>query len=701
MRASRQAGGFSLHIRFLLMNAYGLGGTIRATFTTAAALAERHDVEIVSVLRTGKEPMLPLNPAVRLRPLTDLRVKPRRRAATAGGARAGVRPAVEEWALTQHSRLMHPEERRYRSFSLLTDANLLRFLLSTRDGVLIGTRPALNLAIARFAPASVVRVVQDHMNLGRYPAGLRDAMARWYPNLDAVTALTEQTAEDYRELLRGETRVEAIPNGVPGRGGQPAELDAKVVVSAGRMTLQKGFDRLLPVWASVSERHPDWELRLYGEGRRERELGQQIQRLGLDGRARLMGYTSRLADELAAASIYVMSSRYEGFPMVLLEAMSAGLPVVSYDCPTGPAEIVSQGVDGYVVPDGDDDALATAISELIEDPAKRKAFGAAAVEKAARYEPDVVLARFETLLDDLAVEKRRTPAGRTRGALKAVAERRPAGPRERRDTGRPQGRGKRSLNAALTRLTGYQLVKAESLRRARRGRPQRRQRGALPDHYDEEAQETIRAVRDWTMTSHEKLFALIVATRYIVEQRIPGEIVECGVWRGGSMQAVARTLMARGVGDRDLHLFDTFEGMPPPTEKDRRVDGAAAAQLLETRPKEAKVWAIATLDDVRDGMAETGYPPERIHFHPGLVEETVPAEAPERIALLRLDTDWYDSTRHELEHLYDRVPPGGVVVLDDYGYWEGAREAVDEFVDETGARLLLVPMGSGRIAVKP
>jgi O-methyltransferase len=701
MRASRQAGGFSLHIRFLLMNAYAVGGTIRATFTTAAALAQRHDVEIVSVLRTARDTVLPLDPAVRLRPLTDLRAKPRRRAAAAGGVRAGVTQAVEEWALSQHSRLAHPEERRYRNFSLLTDANLLRFLLSTRDGVLVGTRPALNLAIARFSPASVVRVAQDHMNLRRYPAGLREAMARWYPNLDAVTALTQQTADDYRELLNRETRVEAIPNGVRGRSGPPAELEAKVVVSAGRMTLQKGFDRLLPVWAAVSERHPDWELRLYGEGRRERDLAQQIQRLGLDGRARLMGYTPRLGDELAAASIYVMSSRYEGFPMVLLEAMSAGLPVVSYDCPTGPAEIVGQGVDGYVVPDGDEEALAGAITELIEDPAKRRAFGAAAVEKAARYEPDAVLARFEALLEELAAGKRRTLAGRTRGALTVAAERRSEGSRKQRDGGRAGGLAKRSLNAGLTRLTGYQLVKADRLRRARRPPAGRRPRGALPDHYDEEARQTIRAVRDWTMTSHEKLFALITATRYVVDQRVPGAVVECGVWRGGSMQAVARTLLARGVGDRDLHLFDTFEGMPPPTEKDRRVDGAAAAQLLETKPKEAKVWAIASLDDVRDGMAETGYPAERVHFHPGLVEETVPDEAPEQIALLRLDTDWYDSTRHELEHLYDRVPSGGVVLLDDYGYWEGAREAVDEFVSATGARLLLVPMGSGRIAVKP
>ena len=127
------------------------------------------------------------------------------------------------------------------------------------------------------------------------------------------------------------------------------------------------------------------------------------------------------------------------------------------------------------------------------------------------------------------------------------------------------------------------------------------------------------------MTAPAKLYGLILATRYVVDHAIPGSIVECGVWRGGSMQAVARTLLARGVTDRDLHLFDTFEGMPPPTERDRRPDGKPAAEMLEKRAKTAKVWAIASLDDVRAAMAETRYPTERVHFHPGLVEDTVPA----------------------------------------------------------------------------
>jgi hypothetical protein len=219
--------------------------------------------------------------------------------------------------------------------------------------------------------------------------------------------------------------------------------------------------------------------------------------------------------------------------------------------------------------------------------------------------------------------------------------------------------------------------------------------------HDEEARATMTAVRDWTMTSRARVFALVVAVRYVVDHRVDGAMVECGVWRGGSMQAVARTLLERGTSDRDLHLFDTFEGMPPPTDEDRRLGGPAARELLERSPRTANVWAVAGLADVRAGMSRTGYPGDRIRYHPGRVQDTLPSQAPERIALLRLDTDWYESTRHELAHLYHRLTPGAVIIIDDYDYWEGSRRAVDEFIAAGRHRLLLVPVDSARVAVKP
>ncbi len=268
---------------------------------------------------------------------------------------------------------------------------------------------------------------------------------------------------------------------------------------------------------------------------------------------------------------------------------------------------------------------------------------------------------------------------------------------------------KERVNRGLRRITGYELTKAggspkpppaRPVKAPSSPRPARRRPGA-PQHYGELAIGTIKRVAPRTMTGHEKLFGLIQATRYIVAHDIPGAIVECGVWRGGSMQAVALTLQECGVKDRDLHLFDTFEGMPPPTSKDRRPSGTTAAELLETQDRDSKVWAVATLDDVRQGMAEVDYPADRIHYHQGLVEETIPAAAPGQIAILRLDTDWYESTKHELEHLYQMLSPGGVLIIDDYGHWEGSRLATEEFLASSGEPLLMLPLSAGRIAVKP
>jgi O-methyltransferase len=274
---------------------------------------------------------------------------------------------------------------------------------------------------------------------------------------------------------------------------------------------------------------------------------------------------------------------------------------------------------------------------------------------------------------------------------------------------------KTRINQALERLTGHVLVQSSSIDELRRKaarakrkpaapkpKPKPKQK-ALPADYDDEAKEIVRAVRPWTMTGADKIYALIQAVRYVDRHQIPGDVVECGVWRGGSMQAAARTLLSVGDTSRDLHLFDTFDGMPAPTERDvRRSDDRTAEELLAEQTRErGKVWAVATLEDVQQGFEQIPYPRERIHFVQGRVEETIPEAAPEQISILRLDTDWYESTRHELEHLYPRLSPGGVLLLDDYGYWEGAREAVDEFLDETGERLLLVRMASGRLAVKP
>jgi O-methyltransferase len=263
----------------------------------------------------------------------------------------------------------------------------------------------------------------------------------------------------------------------------------------------------------------------------------------------------------------------------------------------------------------------------------------------------------------------------------------------------------RDLKARLNAMESsrwWRLHPRFLLRRARtnHGAPGEHEQHAFPSDFDEADKELYRRVGPYTMTTPPRIYALVRATEYVAD--VPGALVECGVWRGGSMMAVALTLLRLGITDRGLYLFDTFSGMTPPTDEDVRKTGERAADLLNSEERDADVWAIASLDDVRDAVLSTGYPEERIHFVQGPVEETLPAAAPERVALLRLDTDWYASTKHELEHLYPRLASGGVLLLDDYGYWQGARQAVDEFVAANNVHLLLNRIDhTARIAVKP
>lgn len=219
-----------------------------------------------------------------------------------------------------------------------------------------------------------------------------------------------------------------------------------------------------------------------------------------------------------------------------------------------------------------------------------------------------------------------------------------------------------------------------------------------PPDFDPPAIDTIKKVTGYTLTTPERIFTLIQAVRYLCRAEIDGSILECGVWKGGSMAAAALTFLERGDVTRSLYLFDTFGGMAEPTETDVDYKGAKAANVLRGE-RDAK--CAATLEDAKAVLYATGYPRDRIQFVPGRVEETLPNYAPNSIALLRLDTDWYESTKHELLHLFPRLRRGGVLIIDDYGHWRGARQACDEYFEEHGVPILLNRVDySCRIAIK-
>ena len=192
--------------------------------------------------------------------------------------------------------------------------------------------------------------------------------------------------------------------------------------------------------------------------------------------------------------------------------------------------------------------------------------------------------------------------------------------------------------------------------------------------------------RVYSMTNKEVMYSLYLAVRYAIENKIPGDFVECGVWRGGSALLAALTFREFGDANRVIRLYDTFEGMTKPSEEDIDIEGEAASDYIE-RFGDAGHWCYENVDAVRSVFFKHGIE-KNVQFIVGDVLNTLLTDVPESVSVLRLDTDWYASTKAELEVLYPRLVTGGVVIIDDYGHWNGARAAVDEYFSDRPRPLL-------------
>lgn len=226
---------------------------------------------------------------------------------------------------------------------------------------------------------------------------------------------------------------------------------------------------------------------------------------------------------------------------------------------------------------------------------------------------------------------------------------------------------------------------------------------SFPTDMDPEFREIYLKCKPYTMTPIERMYSLYKAVEHIVDAKIPGDFVECGVWKGGSTMVIALTLLKKGESGRKIYLYDTYEGMSKPTEADITIDKRIIADKTWERKKRRNynMWCYASLEEVRKNMKSTNYPPEDLIFIKGKVEDTIPKTIPSSISLLRLDTDWYESTLHELKHLYPLLNNKGIVIIDDYGCWKGAKKATDEYF--TGKEPILLTRTDekgGRIGIK-
>jgi glycosyltransferase involved in cell wall biosynthesis len=433
--------------------------------------------------------------------------------------------------------------------------------------------------------------------------------------------------------------------------------DTTVLLCVGTVEERKSQACLVEAFADVAAAHPDATLVLVGDrpGAYSSSLHRLIESMNLGRRIRLLPLVPerQVWEWYALSDVLVSAADIESLPRTMLEAMAFGLPVLAANV-FGIPEIIRDGEDGWLFEARDMQALVAAMHHVLDlDTETREAFGQAARTLAhERFRSTNYGRTYAELLRELAS----VPMGSERQPLQP-----PRGPRDQIGNTGPS----RDIEEAAAR--------------------------------------TWEVVRPYTMTSPQRVAALCDAVRYICAHGIRGDIVECGVWRGGSMLAAARTLLECGDDERTLWLYDTFSGMTPPDDVDRRLDDRArAADLLAGSTRGADIWAVADLEEVKRTMSLCAYPEDKIRYVAGPIERTLPETSPREVALLHLDTDWYASTRHELVHLFPRLSASGVLIVDDYGYWEGQRKAVDEYLASIDTPVFLARIDqAARIAVVP
>lgn len=218
---------------------------------------------------------------------------------------------------------------------------------------------------------------------------------------DSFVVLTQEDAGYWGEL----PNIRVIPNPLPFVSEETSPWTSHKVIAVGRYDFQKNFAKLLDLWACIAPAYPDWTLEIYGDGALRPELEQQVNRLGLSSSVTLAKPTHQMKEVYQSASIYAMTSRYEGLPMVLIEAQHMGLPIVSFACPCGPKDVIHSGGDGYLIPQGDDEGFLAALRQLMDSESERVRMGTNARKASARYEVDAVMGQWLDLFSSLVPNK--------------------------------------------------------------------------------------------------------------------------------------------------------------------------------------------------------------------------------------------------------------------------------------------------------
>ncbi|MET9106948.1 stealth conserved region 3 domain-containing protein [Streptomyces zhihengii] len=407
-----------MKITFLLTWGDEMGGTEMAAYTQAIHLAPRHEVEVLSVFKTRQEPFFAAARKVERRYLID------RTGSTERPVRSSSLNAEACRTLASlPSEIIKPSWES--TFNRLSDVELKRELAELDADILVSTTPALMAAVAELAPSRVVTVHQEH-RASQLRGVTGEPLLVYGPMLDALVSLTERTNDWFADSLQAAApELVHIPNAVPDGYRQRSDLESRTIVLAARMTPEKQLDHAINAFHKVRDDFPDWTLRIFGDGPQLVRLRRLVEGLGLHSHVELMGRSDQMEQEWAKAALCLLPSRNEAFPLVLLEVFAAGVPVIAYDIVTGPAEIIRHDVDGLLVPPGDVDSLASAMSRLMSDDETRHAFGKAARAGVnERFSGEKITAQWEELFERLLAARdtpERLAARADRTALRIAA----------------------------------------------------------------------------------------------------------------------------------------------------------------------------------------------------------------------------------------------------------------------------------------
>lgn len=374
-------------IFFLSFNIFGMGGTGRTVINTANYLANRgYNVELISVFGDKNDQYFGIDEKVKVTVL-DKKKKSR----------------VERILKSRRSSLINKKDEFYNQFSLLTDFKILKTLYGIKGGVVVSTRPGFNIMIAKYVKMRRFKVIaQEHLNFHIHPKELQSEIKKYYKKLDVIMTLTDADTNDYiKNIPALKNKIIKIPNAVPELKVNNDIKAKNQIIAAGRLVDQKGFDLLIKASKYIVKECPEWSIKIYGKGRDEQYLKCLIAENDLQKNVFLMGPSKNIEENMKESKIFVLSSRYEGFGMVIVEAMKVGIPVVSFDCPEGPREIITDGYDGVLVESENIKELANQVIRLIENEKLRQTLATRGRESVNRFDLSIIGSQWIKVLLDL------------------------------------------------------------------------------------------------------------------------------------------------------------------------------------------------------------------------------------------------------------------------------------------------------------